>query len=299
MAGGRAPIQNSLQFFGWRTARADGFGKTVSVPSGYPAPQNGFAPAITGGAMSTYRRGSVALDASAVGAMGLCRTASATLGLDASAIGGLVAGGVAVATLSLDASADIAGIAAGVASASVSLEASAEIMGIGHASSECSVSLDGAVDAYGIGWMVATTEQSSEMTEDTISAAVWARLLGGGIQAEDALLAAGAAGDPWSAPLPGSYTGQQAGSLLSQMKALLDLIAAADPWSEDLSSGYAGTQAGALISQIKTLMRELHAITGLEEGNPMTANATSRKAGDVEITMSGDGITSTTATRKK
>ena len=43
---------------------------------------------------------------------------------------------------------------------------------------------------------------------------------------------------------------------------------------------------------------ELHRIQGLKAGEPMTVTPTSRKAGDIDLDISGDGETSTTVERK-
>lgn len=46
-----------------------------------------------------------------------------------------------------------------------------------------------------------------------------------------------------------------------------------------------------------TQLEELHKIQGLSSGNPMTVTPTSRQAGSISQTISGDGETSTTVTR--
>lgn len=53
---------------------------------------------------------------------------------------------------------------------------------------------------------------------------VWTRLLNGSITAEDALLAAGSAGDPWITDLPGTYTGNQAGAVINAIKTAIEFI---------------------------------------------------------------------------
>jgi hypothetical protein len=55
---------------------------------------------------------------------------------------------------------------------------------------------------------------------------VWTYLITDSTTAEDALLAAGSAGDPWITTLPGAYTGNQAGSILTKIKKGADLIPA-------------------------------------------------------------------------
>ena len=48
---------------------------------------------------------------------------------------------------------------------------------------------------------------------------------------------------------------------------------------------------------IQQLLTELHLIAGLKAGSPMTVTPTSRVAGGLSLTISGDGVTSTTVTR--
>jgi len=94
-----------------------------------------------------------------------------------------------------------------------------------------------------------------------ISRGVWESLLGGTITAEDAMLAAGSAGDPWTG--------------------IIDGMTARD-----------------LMSLLHTVTVELHRLKGLDPGAPVTATQTSITAGDIEIDVTGDGISSTTLTRK-
>lgn len=58
------------------------------------------------------------------------------------------------------------------------------------------------------------------------------------------------------------------------------------------------THSGAVtLADIYTLLEEIHAILGLTAGSPMTVTPTSRVAGSISQTISGDGTTSTTVTR--
>lgn len=261
LQGGYAPASNMLRFWGQNTLRANGFGRTVSVPGGYGRPVNNLlAPAITAGAMST-RKSSMSVSASAIGSEGVSTQAAAALSVGASAAGSLIAGGVATCVMSVSGTASIFAVLSTTASCSMSVSGEAAIEGIGNAVASCEMEVGGSADLQGCGWMVATTEHSAEMTEATIAAAVWAKILGGAIPAEDALLAAGSAGDPWSAVIDGEL-------------------------------------AGDILALIRTRVKELHLIQGLEAGSPMTVTPANRIAGDVELEISGDGISSTTVERK-
>lgn len=73
---------------------------------------------------------------------------------------------------------------------------------------------------------------------------------------------------------------------------------AGDPWSTMLPGSYADGEAGKIIAQIQTLVDELHKIQGLDVDNPMIVTPNSRTAGAIELTITGDGETSTTVTRE-
>lgn len=79
---------------------------------------------------------------------------------------------------------------------------------------------------------------------------------------------------------------------------LLSAGSAGDPWSTNLPASYTGTQAGNILEQIRVLIDELHKIQGLDPANPMTVTPNSRNSGSIEIQYTGDGETSTTATRQ-
>jgi hypothetical protein len=57
------------------------------------------------------------------------------------------------------------------------------------------------------------------------------------------------------------------------------------------------TSGSGLSAGEQAQLAEIHKIHGLLEGSPMTVTPTSRVAGDVEQTISGDGETTTTVTR--
>lgn len=73
---------------------------------------------------------------------------------------------------------------------------------------------------------------------------------------------------------------------------------AGDPWSTALPGSYADGEAGKILAQIKTLTDELHRLQGLKLGEPMTVTPTSRVSGDIELVISGDGVTTTTVERQ-
>jgi hypothetical protein len=79
---------------------------------------------------------------------------------------------------------------------------------------------------------------------------------------------------------------------------LLAAGSAGDPWSTNLPASYTGTQAGAILSEIERLVERLHRIQGLEVGVPSTTDRNTGKwiAGDIDLDLTGDFINQTTVT---
>jgi len=64
-------------------------------------------------------------------------------------------------------------------------------------------------------------------------------------------------------------------------------------------SGISGltTAESETLTTLNALIDELHKVHGLSAGNPMTVTPTSRTAGSISQTISGDGETTTTVAR--
>lgn len=71
---------------------------------------------------------------------------------------------------------------------------------------------------------------------------------------------------------------------------------AGDPWSTTLPASYTGTQAGAILSEIERLVERLHRLGKLDPANPLIVTPTTMDAGDIHIDITGDGETSSTFT---
>lgn len=69
---------------------------------------------------------------------------------------------------------------------------------------------------------------------------------------------------------------------------------AGDPWSAVID----GELAGDILALIKTRVKEQHQLAGLDATAPVTHTPDSIVAGDVELELTGDGITERTVTRK-
>jgi hypothetical protein len=95
----------------------------------------------------------------------------------------------------------------------------------------------------------------------------------------------------WSALAAANNTSGTMGEKLN------DAGSAGNPWAALLASNNDPNTFGELVQQLETLIDELHKLQGLDSANPMTVTPTSREAGDIALTISGDGITTTTVTR--
>lgn len=78
---------------------------------------------------------------------------------------------------------------------------------------------------------------------------------------------------------------------------LNDAGAAGNPWAALTASNNDPATFGELMQAMQTLMDELHKIHGLSSGNPMTVTTTTRSAGGINQTISGNGTTTSTVTR--
>lgn len=84
----------------------------------------------------------------------------------------------------------------------------------------------------------------------------------------------------------------------------VQIIQSQSSLTQQLETGTSGltpdesTQLAA-INIVQTLVDELHKIQGLSVGNPMTVTPTSRTAGTVAQTISGDGENTSTVTRNE
>lgn len=167
------PSENTLGV--WARANHANFGPLAAVPAGYNT-KKAIVPPLTGGAMASYKKAVISIDASADGALGFNIAAAATISILADAIGGLIAGGVATATISIDASASIVATVSTTAAATISIDASGNLGAIGWLQGASVISLDGSAQPSAIGHMVASTEDSTVLTPASIASAVWESL---------------------------------------------------------------------------------------------------------------------------
>lgn len=80
-------------------------------------------------------------------------------------------------------------------------------------------------------------------------------------------------------------------------KALSNASSAGDPWSAELPGSYVEGQAGYELTAMMGKTDELHLLQGLDPLEPMTVTNNSRKAGHLNLEITGDGTTTSTVTR--
>lgn len=211
------PTTNTLG--AWAMANRLNFDALAAVPAGYNV-KKGIVPPLTGGAMSSYKRGVIGVSGVANGALGLNGIATGTITIDGAAIGGLIVGGVALATITIGGTVTMFAALQGVANAVIAINGSGTASAIGHVTAAGTIEVTGTAEAYGVGWMDADSNFGTELTPQSLAAAVWAALaaeINTPGTAGAALLSAGSAGDPWGTPLPGGYVAGTAGAMLSAL----------------------------------------------------------------------------------
>lgn len=239
----------------------------TAIPAGgYPS--NAFFPSQEAGEMSmrSYNSGNLTADLYPSKSMSIDLTGSGDLSAEAALVISMFCDMAGSGTLSAS--------IVGLLNMSVDLEGSgdlaANLSGIGNMliDLEGSGDLEATIAAFG-NMSIDIIVTGAGLSTANVGQAVWTALLQQFNENPDSaaakLLAAGSAGDPWSTELPASYTGEQAGAILDQIKILID---------------------------------ELHKIQGLNADAPMTVTQTTRSAGDIELDITGDGETSTTVTRQ-
>ena len=242
--------------------------KTLGYPQG-GYDQSSFMLPYTESEMTSREEGNFAVTATATGVLGLPATGSATITITVpDATAQLIASGEGSASFAVTTNNPLlTASVGGTGTASFAVTANTPILGaIASLTASASFAVTGTLVPYAIGNMVGTTDVSTgPPTAEQNALAVWSALLGGGaISAEDALLAAGSAGDPWSTPLPGSYV---------------------------------GTQAGAILDQMRGLVTEFHRLQGLDAANPVTHTPDAINAGSLSLVLTGDGVSSRTVQR--
>ena len=255
------PASSNLAAFRRNMLIGEGIINTkASVPQG-ARPPIAWLMAKEGGGISSYRRGGVAIDATAEGEKGLPRTASATITLTGTAAGGLIVGATGTATLTVGGSAAIVATLNGAGTATITINGAAVMGALASLVGAGTVTIDGSAEAMGLGYMTGTTEEAG-MTPSGIARAVWAAILA-----------------------DYADTGNAAAALATASSGGVDYGTLADAVRTEL-----GVELAAVL--------EVWRRHGLDIAAPLTQTASAVTAGSIDLAITGDPETSVTVTRQ-
>jgi hypothetical protein len=147
----------------------------ASTPNGAKHP-NVFVMARTAGAIKSYRRTNIAINASATAEMGFPRSGSTTITIDGTAAGGLIVGATGTATISIDGTAAIVATLNATGTATITIDGNAALGAIASITGETTMTIDGTSTIMALGYMTGTTIESGELTPTGIATAVWRAL---------------------------------------------------------------------------------------------------------------------------
>lgn len=208
-----------------------GLSALVSVPRGYGA--DGIQPCITSGALNVRPVTGLLFAGAAPINQGLAVAATGSmLTFAGSAALGAIVRLLASGPVTFGGSAAMFGVASMDASGTViQFSGSAALGGQFSISASGAVTFGGSATTHSLAFLE-TTEAGGEMTEATITAAVWSAASASfdapGTMGEK-LNGAGSAGDPWTTALPGGYTSGTAGSIMSLLEKILRNKTITDP----------------------------------------------------------------------
>lgn len=252
-----------------RTERINQFAGGVSVFSGTPYghlhPSSWTLP-LKPGALASRNEANIIFAANGNAAQGLAAQGSTNIVFEGAGNGQAVASAVGSASIVFQSSAlGVAPINA-AGNANILFTGSATLNAPASMASNTAISFTATAQTFANGFIIAAPI-SQELTPDQIATAVWSAVAAGnnaiGTMGEK-LNDAGSAGNPWAALISENTTPETFGQVLQTMQTLVD---------------------------------ELHKLQGLSVGNPMTVTPTSRAVGDISLTITGDGVTTTTVTR--
>ena len=250
--------------------------KKAAIPNGHLAPSAWLLPQEPGG-MASHNEAVATLTAIATASQGINIIGSASMSITASGTGAAIAAAEGAAAMSMTASGTPTGVFNASGSASMSMSAAATPTGVATITGSASMSLSASLETGAIAHLQ-SQPISQELTVDQIVTGVW------------------------SAPAAANNNTGTMGEKLN------DAGSAGNPWASLTASNNDPGTFGALIQDIPadvktelqadlTKLDELHKIQGLDPLAPMTVTPTSRTADDIELAITGDGVTTSTVTR--
>jgi hypothetical protein len=193
--GREALLRSNFNKHGMMRNAYEQFDDRCAQPNGHLSPSAWVLPKTAGGGSSRNYVG-LTIATSATGAMGVNAEGELTLTFDATGTGGLVVSGAGASEFTISATVTgSAGLFADGAS-SFAFGADATVSALNYAIGTASFTITGTLEPYGIGYMYGSTVDETAITNDSVSSAVWAKVIEAGYSAEGILrlLAAHAAG---------------------------------------------------------------------------------------------------------
>jgi hypothetical protein len=193
------------------------------------------------------------------GSLGIAGTGSAEINISAIASGNLAIAGIGSASFNVSANGDIVSHMSISGSSPITVSATLTKQGVAWLKSNSEIQIVASMVSFAYGKMSGSTEAQNVLTADSISTAVWQKIISDittAGSAASALKSAGSSGDPWGSIL-GAYPAGTAGKFID----------------------------------------ELYRLAGLKFGVPVTVTKTSVAFGDVEMTITGDGENTSTIER--
>lgn len=183
-------------------------GQTVktALPNGYNHPNAWLLPRSAGG-MSSHNRSFVTVTGAASGAEGLNAAGSTSFTLTADATGQLIASAIGTSSFSVTATGSVIATLGAPGSASFSVTASGTVEAIAWAYGVAPLEVTASLVSYGIGHMVGSALPYTELSPQSLAAAVWGTVLEGTYTAAEvqkimaAALAGKVSGSAGSAPV--------------------------------------------------------------------------------------------------
>jgi hypothetical protein len=201
--------------------------KKAGVPVGYRHPASWVMPEKPGG-LASHNEATVDFVAdNSLAVMGLPTSGSLQIQFTATGIGGLIANGSGVINVTFTATGIVSSIATASGTSNVTFTSSATLGALAGLFGTSNVQVTSTATIGAIGYLAGLSTNETEFSANNLANAVWQALAvnyndSGTMGAK--VNSAASAGDPWSTSLPGTYTGDQAGKILSDVKNKTKLI---------------------------------------------------------------------------
>lgn len=174
-----------------RTGRLRGIGfltlsGLTAIPAGTHHPQGWMMPQKPGAIASRYSA-IATLSGDAAGALGKNAEGAATLAFSGTGLGQLVVSGVGSATITITAAGNTVASLAAQGAASFSLSGTGLTTALAWADGGAVISLDGSLVRYAVGHMAGDVVPYTELSPQSLAAAVWERAIEAGYTAEQIL----------------------------------------------------------------------------------------------------------------